>query len=127
VFEEVLLQGLGGCGGSACAPPRVREQSLHQAKSKRCLAVIFNASAALAARNAPSTECRAASGLMTSSRVFENENPVRTPMPRARRSRLPDDRGDDRHLQNHHFAQIHRDGFRDVPFLGADARVGPAV
>ena len=57
--------------------------------------------------------------------VFQHQRPVRYPDAQsAPRTSLSDDQSDNGDLQHHHFPKIHRNGFGDMPFLGADARVG---
>src|ERR1035441_4868270 len=41
------------------------------------------------------------------------------------RAAFADDGGDRGHLEEHHFAQVHRDGLGNVPLLRANARISP--
>lgn len=58
--------------------------------------------------------------------VLHDEDAIRHTDPeRATRTALTDDHGNDGGFEQHHFTQIHRDGFRDVPLLRADSRKSP--
>ena len=58
--------------------------------------------------------------------VFQNQHPVGHPdAQRPARPALADDRGDDRHGQQHHFPEVDRNRLGDVAFLRRHAGVGP--